>query len=285
MTNDLAYSPEIVIPTRGYHPDDQSINYIVLAEGDSWFSLGSFPGHNILKELKFARDTRIVSLAEPGDKICHMATREDNPGLEYYLCKKQFCSHFDLILLSGGGNDLIDEAKSIITFENLTDENKEKPESYINQDRLTCVLGAISDAYVRIANMRDDESSLSKGVPIVTHTYAYPTPRKSPALIAGTNIWAIGPWLFPIFDGAALSDELKLGITDIMFNQLAGTILSLNNKIANFHAIDTRLLLDRAESDARRTNHDWENEIHPTRNGYEKIAELLSEEICKILNH
>src|SRR5258705_5714150 len=78
----------------------------LLAEGDSWFAwahLNLHPSSNILEQLKFRDSTVIVSLAYTGDVIRNMSD-ESNFHLDFELQGQRYHA----ILLSGGGNDLID---------------------------------------------------------------------------------------------------------------------------------------------------------------------------------
>ena len=64
--------------------DDADLNAYalrLLAEVDSWFSLGSIPAHNLLMELQFARRVIVLNLAYPGDRVQNMFRRM----WDYYL--------------------------------------------------------------------------------------------------------------------------------------------------------------------------------------------------------
>ena len=79
----------------------------LLAEGDSWFAwsrLDFRPSSNILEALEFDRKTLIVNLAYTGDVMRNMGNSATNPALGSELRG----ASYDGILLSGGGNDLID---------------------------------------------------------------------------------------------------------------------------------------------------------------------------------
>jgi hypothetical protein len=85
-----------------------------LAEGDSWFTIGAIPSSNLLFELKLAKWTRVLSIAYPGDTIINMGDLAGNKDLRKFLTKTGFNYPFHALLLSGGGNDVIDAAKDII---------------------------------------------------------------------------------------------------------------------------------------------------------------------------
>ncbi len=86
----------------------------LLAEGDSWFTIGTlnvFQSSNILHGLDFARSTAVVTCAYPGDTLQHMVDNLSDPYFDRLLCKRNFASYWEALLISGGGNDLIDAAQ------------------------------------------------------------------------------------------------------------------------------------------------------------------------------
>ena len=50
-------------------PDSRLYQCRVLAEGDSWFTLGGVPSSNMLFQIQVSRPTALVTIAEPGDTI------------------------------------------------------------------------------------------------------------------------------------------------------------------------------------------------------------------------
>ena len=79
----------------------------LLAEGDSWYAwahLNLKPSSNILEQLDFRDPTVIVNLAYSGDVIRNMSDAASNMQFNFELQALRYHA----ILLSGGGNDLID---------------------------------------------------------------------------------------------------------------------------------------------------------------------------------
>ena len=72
------------------------------------------PVVNFLLELRLGRWTQILNLAYPGDTLRNIETLVNNKDLTRFLAKKNFCSPFDALLLSGGGNDLINGVGELI---------------------------------------------------------------------------------------------------------------------------------------------------------------------------
>ncbi|MEA3277150.1 MAG: SGNH/GDSL hydrolase family protein [Pseudomonadota bacterium] len=256
-------------------PDQQ-----FLAEGDSWFTISGFPVFNLLFELRFHKHTRIVNCGFPGDTIKNMSAIARNPNLRQALTSRNFT--WDAILLSGGGNDLIDEADDIILAKNERG-TVQTPADYCDQQKLGDLMAEIQDGYQRIAALRDRPGNLSRHVPIVTHTYDYSTPRNSPARFF---LATLGPWLFKALKNQQVPGADWVAVADYLADQLAEAILALEKgsaKIKNFHVVDTRGTLKRAEQGATSSSNDWQNEIHPNANGYEKLAKRIEKQLHKVL--
>jgi lysophospholipase L1-like esterase len=275
----FAGSPDL--PGRPNDPEDPFYKKRILCEGDSWFSIGAIPSSNLLYPLKFAESTVLYNIAKPGDTIINMATMVKNPELEKLLGLERFAIRWDMILLSGGGNDLIARMNKVVCSpaqgagEHLLD--------YVNLSELGRLKVDIQRAYMDIAAMRDSEHSLSKGVPIVTHIYDYPTPRNAPARFLMFGI--AGPWLCPAFLTQGIPESKWVSLSDYLFDWLGQTIMELQLKIDNFHVVSTRDLLVRASLGELGNSGDWKNEIHPNEDGYEKLAAAVSPELYCLLYH
>jgi len=217
--------------------------------------------------------------ATPGDTIKHISQISSNRGLQRGLSKGDG-EKWDLILLSGGGNDLIDEAGSIIIDpEERGSLKMDTPADYCHQSHLKALIERITRGYRRIVELRDDPDAPSSGVPIVCHTYDYPTPNNSPARFLGTGL--LGPWLYRVFLNERIPKEDWIDLADYMFEYLAQGILSLEGQLPNFHVVDTRNTIVRAKPGKRDESGDWLNEIHPNSKGYAKLARRIG---IKVLN-
>ena len=108
-----------MIPLSIYTPDQltgsmppalEQFGYRFLAEGDSWFTIGSLnpaKNSNLLYELAFGHSACAVNCAYPGDTLQRMVTMAKGPAFRRLLVGRQ-ARYWDGILLSAGGNDLID---------------------------------------------------------------------------------------------------------------------------------------------------------------------------------
>jgi lysophospholipase L1-like esterase len=215
----------------------------------------------------------IVNCGMPGDTIKNISKIIKNQNLKNAF-KSSYSKPWKLMFMSGGGNDLIDEAGNIIKKRKARKQKAYNDVAkYCDDKKLQKLLSNISSGYNKIIKLRDGPNSKAKNIPIIAHTYAYPTPRNSPATFLSAPI--SGPWLYKVMVQAKIPEEHWLPLTDYLFNNLADTIADLKNTLPNFHVVDTRDLLTRAKLGVTGNSYDWMNEIHPNSGGYRKIAREL----------
>ncbi|MEO5882214.1 MAG: hypothetical protein ABIQ06_07340 [Caldimonas sp.] len=291
----LALAVDVINPRdvgqgeKAESPDNPDYAWHFLAEGDSWFTIAAIPSSNLLFELRLGRWTQVLNLAYPGDTLRNIGTLARNKDLTRFLAKKNFCSHFDALLLSGGGNDLIAGAVELIRRKPHPGTDPAAPESYIDATAFAALLLRAQEAFATIVSVRDSAHSLSRGSPVFLHTYDYATPRNAPARFVGT-VAISGPWLFKAFTGSGIGISLQQRIADLLTDGLADALLQLDSaggtngkSLPAFHVIDTRNTLVRANPTERGNSNDWINEIHPNLGGYRKIAARLSAKINEVL--
>jgi lysophospholipase L1-like esterase len=254
----------------------------ILSEGDSWFTISGFPAYNLLFELRFHRHTRIVNCGLPGDTIKRMAQICRNRDLREALSSSGH--RWDVILLSGGGNDLIDEAADVLLRKDQRDDAAiAGPADYCDPDKLRTLVDEVQEGFRRIAALRDAPASPSQGVPILTHTYDYATPRNAPARFL---IGQLGPWLHRALTASEVPGGHWVAVADHLMDKLAEGILALESgpdPIPAFRVIDTRHTLKRAVLGHPGDSNDWQNEIHPNGRGYEKLAKRFERELEALL--
>jgi hypothetical protein len=269
-------------PTTASIPDSPEFKHRFLAEGDSWFSINAVPGTNLLAALQFEHPTIILNIAEPGDTILRISALVKNQWVRKFITDRNFASKWDLLLLSGGGNDLIDSAPAIIKRPAVV--GTADPADYVDSAELDRLIASVQDGFRRLAALRDEPGSSCAGKPIVTHTYDYAMPRRSPANFLFFN--ASGPWLHSAFADKGTPDEMRMPVTRLMLDRLGDAITALAagpDPIPNFHVVETRGTLTLAASGAIGRSGDWENEIHPSAAGYRKLSERLSPVVRSLL--
>jgi lysophospholipase L1-like esterase len=255
------------------YPENNPLKYRrrILAEGDSWFSLSGYPKiENVLFELDFnpgtEEKTLIVNIAKPGDEIVRMASPEHVKVFENLVRVSKHAYGWSLILLSGGGNDLIAAAGKIL-------RKGDSVEACIVQAELTACMNNVQAAYRKLAAIRDAATGINDDCVMVTHTYDYATPRDSPTRFFGGTIGR--SWLHEAMEKKGIPQQFRIPIADRLIDTLAETIIGLTkgtNPIRKFVVVPTRGTLIRAAEGDTDTSNDWRNEIHPTSDGYAKIA-------------
>ncbi|MBU1395358.1 MAG: SGNH/GDSL hydrolase family protein [Gammaproteobacteria bacterium] len=261
------------------NPDDPDYAWRMLSEGDSWFTIGAIPSSNLLYELRLKKRTIVLNLGYPGDTIANISQLSGNTEFTRRLVHPNWASDWNALLLSGGGNDLIDQASDIIRA-TPTGTGK-KAADYVNVDRLAAFKQGVQAGYRAIVALRDSAGSPNQGKPIIVHTYDYPTPRPAPATFLIAPITK--PWMHPIFERYQVPKSLRAKVAEILLDTLAEALLELGKELPAFHVVDTRNTLERADIDAKGNSGDWLNEIHPNGDGYRKIANKLAAKLHKVL--
>lgn len=264
-----------------------------LAQGDSWFSIGALPPpltSNVVSELRLARATALVNCGRPGKVLQHM----NDTMREWWfvnLLAGRIAHTWDAILISGGGNDLIDAAQVAPQHppsKRLLLTPAERPASPAGGDDYISAAGwRTFEAYLRpvfdaLVRLRD--KGINRRRPMLFHTYAPTTPRP-----AGAGM-GIGPWLEPSMrrfqvpegDWRAVSNALMDRLADLLQRAIAQHLQS--DPAANLHLVDTRVApLVQAHTGDTGSAGDFVNEIHLTRGGYRKVAAVWQRALDPIL--
>lgn len=248
-----------------------------LAQGDSWFSIGSVPpGLNTnlfdgMSTLNIAACA--VNCAHPGDLLRLMVDTTREPQFMAYLNGHQSRVWAGL-LLSGGGNDVIAAANQ--SPANSPDlrllatqaEWTAAPggERYLSNAGWQTFVDHITAVFNELLAARD--SGPNKGVPIIWHSYDISTPRNSPAG------FGIGPWLYP----AVVAYEIPEADWESVAVALLGRLETLLDHIAantadgSVHVVRAQGTLIPAPTTDTGATSDWQNELHPTSSGYRRLS-------------
>lgn len=260
-------------------PDLSSQAYRFLAEGDSWFTLGTLnpaKNSNLLFEMAFERFACAVNCASPGDTLRRMAQMSRDPEFAALLAGR-IARPWDAILLSAGGNDLIDAVQvrgaGIPLAKRLLREAAEWGDPAQGAARYLSDEGWQTFATYLKANLDHlvalRERGPSKGCPIFMHGYACPTPRP-----AGAG--PIGPWLQPAMVAYAIPQDDWIALARVLIKRLAALLAECAADAARFpglHFFDTtEIAIEPAALGSDGEDGDWVNEIHLTWRGYEKLA-------------
>ncbi|MES2758590.1 MAG: SGNH/GDSL hydrolase family protein [Pseudomonadota bacterium] len=222
---------------------------LILCFGDSWVQY-PFPQNGNLcnRFLDFGESQAmdIVALGESGMEIA-------DPGKSNLYSLNDFlkfdCETVDMIIVSGGGNDFAgaDDLLPLLKVGNTNDVA-----SWFKATETADLFARVTRGYERIIHLRN---TYCKNVPIVTHCYDYAPPT-------GRGLLVFSPWIRPSLDQIGMPREMQAGAVRYIIDNLAKVQQSLANTPAYFF-VDTRNTLQ-AE--------DWQNELHPSRDGFNKIA-------------
>ncbi|GEM_PF-6843119 len=264
---------EVIKATNDFLPDR-----LVYAEGDSWFDkFTPLPssGTNLLDAIRTPFLTAVVDVAHIGDEVRDMV--RGHQARQTSAMFKLF--GFQAILLSAGGNDLKNVFADLFATKARVNEGLASP--FQPQD-----LGRLADpaSYAeffedvvrnigRFVDLRDSaKDEVTRAAPIFVHGYDYLQPRPASAQIfAGSRIGK-GPWLYPSLKAAGLSDAQMRAAADAIVDEMNLQLQQVIAKLPNVHVIDQRGLLTPAAPGTTGADADWLDEIHPTKEGFTKLA-------------
>ena len=261
-------------------PDLSFAAYRFLAEGDSWFTLSGLnplQNSNLLFEMKFDQFACAVNCAHPGDTLAHMADISSDPVFEQILCGSRAMG-WDGLLLSCGGNDLIDALKAVgpdvpraqrlLLPADEWGPVADGPARYLSPEGWQTFNTYLRANFAHILALRD--AGPSAGCPVFIHGYACPTPRN-----AGAGL-GLGPWLLPSLQAHGVPAGDWLPLAALLIRELGALLAAIaadDLRFPNVHFFDTSAIaIDPAALDSSAASGDWVNEIHLTRGGYRKLA-------------
>jgi lysophospholipase L1-like esterase len=249
---------------------------LLIAEGDSWFD---YPGDDVLAILEDDFGYRVESVAHHGDTIEAMAY--DDAQL------KKLARAFEhvrqdgrvprAILLSGGGNDIAGDEFAVLlnhAKSGLAPLNARVVEGILDE-RLRFAIGSVIGAVTELS-----ERFFGKKTPVLIHGYGYPVPDGRGYL---GGFWLLpGPWLKPGFSEKGYEKmQACCDILEDLINRFNKLIQSIAGSSGFEHVtyVDVRPLLSNTLPTAYRKS--WDNELHPTDDGYARVAEKLDAAISR----
>jgi len=258
------------------------VGQCIVAEGDSWFDYVVQP--DLVDHLIDKHDLPIISVAHHGHILMDMVYgmeldrfSEREPG-----DKQQLKTTLDKVekfqpkvfLFSGGGNDIA--GPELMGFLLPAEEKGPK----INWPRLQETIdGTYAQAFRRLHAKVNEKRP---GIHFVTHGYANPFPDgRSVYLIRGLFEVA-GPWLKGPFEAMGYSKEID-NFPDMvrMMGMLNDMLKRLSQQLKNFHYVDLRNAIP---TTADNFEDWWDNELHPTQEGFKAGAAELAKTIKPLLS-
>lgn len=240
----------------------------VVSEGDSWFSYELYL--NVIDRIDDKKRLALKRLESSGDTLQTMVGYS-NTSTGIRALKKVVQRERPIFLFfSGGGNDIVgSELKgSILPYHPLR-----KPENYLDTAGWNTLLENIRIAYQVLVD------EIGPFCPIFAHGYDYFIPSNRPVTIF-PGVPGPGPWVWPEMTLSTINitdPALQRAIGRVMIDELNDRILA-PLEVANsgyFGHVDLR-------STVAPTT-DWQNEIHPTSKGFEKLAKRFLSVVDKKL--
>jgi hypothetical protein len=260
----------------------------VLAQGDSWFSIGALPPgktSNLLLEMAFVPRTVVVQTARPG-KVLRLFTDTTREPNFLRMMNGPVASRWDMIFISGMGNDLIaaaGAAPAAPASQRLLLTPAERggaplqAAAYVSEPGWSTFTTHMRAVFNDLVDLRDRGPNLR--VPLLMHNYARVMPRPSGAGLGQ------GPWLQPAFDAYAIPVGQRLALADVLLGRMGALIKQLMDErrsadpLCNLHLVDSmgQAGVALAEAGTTGSSGDWVNEIHLTREGYRKCAKVWAQ--------
>ena len=286
--------PIRVLNSAGHPEEFDLVERTLLAQGDSWFSIGSMPPgltSNLLAQMKLTRSAAVVNCARPGLKLAHMTDTSTQQSFRKLLAGR-FAVKWDALLFSGGGNDLIDAASvgpeeppnmRLLATAAERGASPASGDDYISTPGWQTFETHMTVVFDALVAFRD--SGINRQVPMVFHTYAHIMPR--PAPVAPGH----GPWLQPSMQAFVVPAQDWLAVSNALIDRLADLFARLMaaHQAADpgcaLHLVDSRAVpLVLGDQNATGPSGDFLNEIHPTRDGYTKLATAWRAPVDQILH-
>ncbi len=289
--NALEVHPPADLDAATLMPNFGGFGMRLLAEGDSWFTIGALnplANANLLFAMRFAQTAIAVNCATPGDTLKRMAQTSRDPVFADLL-KGRRQRPWDGILLSCGGNDLIDALGvrpdgvplhlRLLRSAAEWGDPAEGAARYLSEagwQTFCTYLQANLDVLVALR-----DAGASRGAPMFMHGYAVPVPRPAPA---GAGI---GPWLLPPLLAYGIPPADHDALAALLIGRLAALLAGCAADAArypNLHFFDTsRIAVVPAAHGSSGASGDWINEIHLNRSGCAKLAVPWAAEIERVI--
>lgn len=239
----------------------------LLAQGDSWFDfpLPVFIGSDVLVHLRsLPNGPAILSLAHRGEAAEDLLGVHKLNRFVKALENQAQNGVFDAILFSGGGNDLVGD-QFRIWLRNARDV-QEDPDHGLNEERVEAALQLIRAAYEDLIIARNKVASeQGTRIPIFAHSYDFAIP-------SNVGVCNVEPWLWPGLNDRGWSAETGEKIVRNLLTRFSALLDIISNNDPEFIHVKTQGSLMRT---------DWSDELHPTPEGFAKIAVEFSRALAE----
>jgi len=235
----------------------------IIATGDSWFNYplnNGLPGDtDIIAQLPslLRANTQILNLAHYGDATTAILGTSKRAIFVEQL-NDAANGHFDAILFSGGGNDLIGDAFRFWLRDALSADDD--PTTAMNDSTFNDIIAIVSSAYQDLIAIRD---AYDMNVPIFVHDYDFAYPD-------GRGAYCIGPWLYPSLVSRGWMNGLAAAQVARGAAVVQAFMLAFKAMLTELTARPKVILV--ATQGTLQNEQEWANELHPNPAGFGKMA-------------
>lgn len=215
----------------------------IVSEGDSWFQYPILLD-DVIDNFIAQKDFAVRSLGAAGDLVEHMNVRR-----EYMAALGETGAR--VMLLSGGGNDLLGEGRLAELL--LPYKNGMKVEDVVNKDALQRVADRILGYYGAI--LKDVEGTYPH-VTIFGHGYDTPFPKKD------------GNYFGKPFAEAGIPLEFGRKVIEYIVDYYSARLSAFEAQFDNYRFIDLKGSISAHPNS-------WKDELHPKDAGFEDAAKRL----------
>jgi hypothetical protein len=233
-------------PSIRQHPDWP----VIISDGDSWFS---FPIHaNTIDDLDdmAKRKISLLRLEKDGAKALQIVGGKEKAKLAEYLHRYPV----NALLFSGGGNDVVGEDLLPLLKQRQPGMTWQQ---CINDMTAGPRIEGIRSVYLDLVHLRNENRPDCK---IYIHGYDWAIPSGRGAVMWGIKV---GPWMKPYLEQKGITDpgDQRAIIRELLrrFNEMLAGIAQQPNVV-------------RVETLGTLAETEWNDELHPSRTGFQKIA-------------
>jgi hypothetical protein len=255
---------EASVGMRAFAADSAPKPLRIFAEGDSWFDYPvPFSDGGIIPRLAKKLGVSILNLAKAGDEVRFMLGVEQRELIaEEFQRANQAGKPWDVLLFSGGGNDVTDKPMVLWLRDYVAGRN---PKDQIYLERYGAILALVHAGYEDLIALRD---RLSPETHLVFHTYDF-------ALPDGRGVCGFGPWLQPSFKARGFPSDRTTEAAEVVKVMLA----EFAKMLGNLAASSRRVTVINGQGTLQPRKKSWDNELHPSSKGFDAFADRFYTEL------
>ncbi len=237
----------------------------IVSEGDSWFQYPIYVKDIIdwlFKDDHFA----VNSLGAGGDWIYNILTQRE------YIKALQEAGDPDFLLISGGGNDLLQDGRIANLLEDYSRQAEANPALYLNDD----FFSLIKLLHFLYTHLYMELDAAFPDLKIISHGYDYAYPSDKIGLHPIEAILRLvtgnGQWLKePMERKGIKNEETQHTIVKLLIDHFNKMHQDLSSTFRNVYYIDLRGFADKPGS--------WHDEIHPDSKHFKLMARAYKSKI------